>query len=673
MPFVTFSHGGETVHLLTLAPHSDVTAEFALPTESEGRGLTDREGRVALGNRVRTTIRFTVRFAGQQLAALRTKLQTLGNAPVAVPFWPLLTYWADRATIPTNAGFWLAFTPDWTTWAVSTSGVPNGYAATDYVAPLVVGRLYRRDDPEAIDEDCADLEIEVADGVPQSYLAPNSVASFTAGPSAAGTTPPLFPYRAEWGKPVSTGNALVPVDRKQLGQLRGTADVYYPQTGARRVRYGVTLAGTAWVELLRFFADRRATVKPLWLPGELVEARLTANVGSGDTSLQIDSAANLGANRHFLLDDLANRAAVVATSAAAPLPLSGAVGTAFDQRFTRLQSLLLARFAEDRLTVSLPNGETAETTLTFRELTTELTAPSGETFGTEVGALADRTFLYQFTLLYPGSPVAYRYTSHEGNVSDGTNTWTSAPFEHGDLRETLNLERVSLELRSRVFTGSPLNLFFPFALEFPLRVEVFEATLSGVSSVTGATRLFYGEVEDVSADGPILTVNAVAMGGLFERQLPRFLFGPQCNHSVYSPGCGANQASFTRAAVVAAAVTGSNTVTVQSSGAAWSGSTFAAHDYAGGLLIVGTGANVIQRIIADNTAPDGSGIATLTLAFPLTAALSAAASLVLGCDGEYATCSARFANSARFGGFPFMPVGNPSMVKVSSGVGGSKK
>lgn len=673
MPFVTFTHGGETVHMLTLSPASGVAVEFSLPTDTEGRGLTDREGRFALGNRVRTSIRFTVRFSGSQVAALRSKLQTLGNNPVALPFWPLLTYWQDRASIPCNAGFWCAFTPDWGTFTVSTAGVPNGFAATDFVAPLVVGRLAERRDPVFFDEDVAELDVDLSDGVPQSWLAPNSVAAFTAGPSAAGTTPPLFPYRAQWSQPVSSGNAVVPITRTQLGQLRGTADVFYPQPGARRVRFGVTLEGNFWVELLRFWTDRRASVKPLWLPGELVEARLTANVGASDTSLQIDSVSNLGANRHLLLDDLTNRAAVVATAANTPLPLSASVGTAFNRSFTRLQSLILARFAEDRLALTFPDGETADATLVFRELTTELTAPSGETFGTQLGALADRTFLYRFTLLYPGSPQVWRYTSHDADVSDGSNTWTSAPFEHGDLRETLNLERVALELRSRHFTGSPLALFFPFQLEFPLRVEVFEATLTGVSTVTGATRLFFGEVEDVSAEGPMLTVSAVAMGGLFERQVPRFLFGPQCNHSVYSGPCGANQASFTRAATVAATVAASNTVTVQSAGTAWTPSSFAAHDYAGGLLILGSGSNVVQRIIADSTAPDGSGIVTLTLAFPLSASVGAAASLVLGCDGSFATCGARFSNATRFGGFPFMPVGNPSMVKVSSGVAGSKK
>jgi hypothetical protein len=53
-----------------------------------------------------------------------------------------------------------------------------------------------------------------------------------------------------------------------------------------------------------------------------------------------------------------------------------------------------------------------------------------------------------------------------------------------------------------------------------------------------------------------------------------------------------------------------------------------------------------------------------------------------GCDGRWESCGAhdyggnpdgKFNNRLNFGGHPYMPVGNPSLVKVSASVGGGKK
>ena len=44
-----------------------------------------------------------------------------------------------------------------------------------------------------------------------------------------------------------------------------------------------------------------------------------------------------------------------------------------------------------------------------------------------------------------------------------------------------------------------------------------------------------------------------------------------------------------------------------------------------------------------------------------------------GCDGIASTCQAKFGNWLNFGGHPYRPVANPSLVKVSGALTGGKK
>ena len=83
---------------------------------------------------------------------------------------------------------------------------------------------------------------------------------------------------------------------------------------------------------------------------------------------------------------------------------------------------------------------------------------------------------------------------------------------------------------------------------------------------------------------------------------------------------------------------------------------------------MGTGEEFESRFIADATAydPSSDGFIEITLSTPLnrTPAVDEEVFLFPGCDGKKGTCKDKFGNYTRFGGFPHMPVGNPSMVKM---------
>ena len=85
---------------------------------------------------------------------------------------------------------------------------------------------------------------------------------------------------------------------------------------------------------------------------------------------------------------------------------------------------------------------------------------------------------------------------------------------------------------------------------------------------------------------------------------------------------------------------------------------------------MGSGEEFESRFIADASVydPTGNGSIEITLSTPLNRipAVDEEVFLFPGCDGKKGTCSVKFGNFNAFGGFPHMPVGNPSMVKMPS-------
>ena len=78
--------------------------------------------------------------------------------------------------------------------------------------------------------------------------------------------------------------------------------------------------------------------------------------------------------------------------------------------------------------------------------------------------------------------------------------------------------------------------------------------------------------------------------------------------------------------------------------------------------------------MAARATPAGGQI-RLALTSPLVAAPSAGDTVALypGYDGQAETASNTFNNYANFGGFPFIPTGNPFVLRIPTNVGTGKK
>ena len=80
-------------------------------------------------------------------------------------------------------------------------------------------------------------------------------------------------------------------------------------------------------------------------------------------------------------------------------------------------------------------------------------------------------------------------------------------------------------------------------------------------------------------------------------------------------------------------------------------------------------------MVSDSTAVV-AGQLTMYLSTPFTNAPSVGdvVNLFPGYDGQAATAATKFSNyQQKFGGFPFMPIGNPTVLRITQPTGGGKK
>ena len=173
------------------------------------------------------------------------------------------------------------------------------------------------------------------------------------------------------------------------------------------------------------------------------------------------------------------------------------------------------------------------------------------------------------------------------------------------------------------------------------RDRVFMTAL-GQPPIGGVT-LFKGRVSTVDSVGRTSATITVASDlVVLDYDMPRNLYAPTCLHTLYDSGCGVPHGTF---AANGAAGTGSTASVIAFAGA------LASH--AQGSLAFTSGVNANLRATVKSVVAGAS----LTLMYPLPAAPAAgdAFTVYAGCDHTPATCAARFANLARFRGFPYVP------------------
>jgi len=351
---------------------------------------------------------------------------------------------------------------------------------------------------------------------------------------------------------------------------------------------------------------------------------------------------------------------------------------------TTISALLLARYDMDALSMSFLTDELAIVEADFIEVPEEYTVdgvnPSGEN-GT-------RAYLYWFAA--DGQPERF-FTSFENDLVYNTDTYLARHFSHAGITDDINLEKNEVELRSRRFWNvadeldqNPLSLFLPIRLESPLSVEILEVTIDSDGDVVSPSVVYKGEVSSASFDGPMITAKCTGLAALFDRVVPTMLIQPTCNYALFGEPCGLLADDWKMTANVAQypfssdpykiLITPPSFVEADPTNDRPDETPIFAHYFAAGRFEKGTGTTFEQRGVLDSA--DNSGNIVLTLRNPLDAppAVGSAVFIWPGCDGRKETCreydilinpEGKFGNYPRFGGFPFVPIGNPSVAKIN--------
>jgi uncharacterized phage protein (TIGR02218 family) len=626
-------------------------------------GLTKREERRPLGATLRV-VDFSLDYVlgAQPAAEFRAALRVLQDTAVRIPFWPVAAG---------HTGFSSRWGMDYT--PVAAVGDVAATFALDGDVPTLRGFFDAAPTFKLHTPGLVGTRIRFKESSPATEALVPVVQVWADGPEIAGRTIHLFPFHPDWSSEVDAGDVDVTVNRKQLGFGRENSSAAFPQTGRRRPVFNFRTQGAETAKLLRFFLDRQGPVEAFWLPGWLAECQLAENTVAGSADIVLTDASCIADHDYLAFytttGEIITRAIVARDGNTLTLDSSPGNLAAAN---TTLCSLLLCRHAGGELTVRF-SGPTATAKIQFVEVPQEYVTAEDETIGTTQGALPTTATLIVFTATLPdNSTQTWRYTNFERDLTHGEDSYSAKPFEVGNVTETNSLERQTTTLKSRTFAGNPLALFVPHTLEWPLSVELHEADVAaGVAS--NLRRYFAGEIEDVDADMPYLTANAKSLPALFDRKFPRQIYQPGCNWSLFETACGLLAADWHWTATVAAVNANRDVITLAGL-ASTNPAAAVVHFFAAGYVRFGVEPTAQHRMISDSTAAVGGAMA-ISLSTPLTTAPAVGSALDIypGCDGRKETCIGRFDNYVRFGGCPFMPTGNPSVLKTKSGSGGGKK
>lgn len=158
----------------------------------------------------------------------------------------------------------------------------------------------------------------------------------------------------------------------------------------------------------------------------------------------------------------------------------------------------------------------------------------------------------------------------------------------------------------------------------------------------GGVTLFTGRLASVDQVGRTSATLTVASElTLLDIDLPRNVWQPTCNHTLYDTGCRLVRQAY---ASVGAVGDGASTTFIP-----WAGASEALTQ---GTVTFTSGGNT--GVSATIKLADATGL-ILTYPLPALPAPGDSFTAYQGCDHTLATCRSKFANEANFRGFPFVP------------------
>lgn len=253
-----------------------------------------------------------------------------------------------------------------------------------------------------------------------------------------------------------------------------------------------------------------------------------------------------------------------------------------------------------------------------------------------------------FTLTLVGGQV-YRWSNTDVPVTVSGQLFVSGPIiERGSVRTSVGMAVPSCDVTfyatdAITVLGAPLLQAARRGVLDGAELKIERAfTDDPANAITGTVHVFEGRLSDCEILSKSARFTIKAHLELLDTPFPIYTYKPECVWALYGPGCGVSKAAH---ALGVTAQSGSSASAIQCS-VTGSGT------YSLGEIIGVTGANAgVRRTVKAHTA----GQLLLSYPLPTAPAVGDTFTVYKGCDKTQATCSARFANGARFKGFPFVP------------------
>lgn len=684
---IVTNFNGTDFYLLDAHPNWDIElpkTDISVVSITEA-GLTNREGRRAFAASLRWDMRFTATTWGTAARRLEGALREYQTQPVAVPLWLLMTGWSTRSACAITGGLKLVWKSDWSQFELFTDTEPSWPTADDNFAPVLVGRL-KDTKGEWEDTDFFNFAVDFEESSPIEFATTAQVITFPAGPlppSGYVAAPRLLPLNLGWEEYRRSTRVEVITDK--LSFRRQTIETAYPQTNADEREQTHFILPEDLPTYLAFFAQH-ASGYPFWHPTWLVAAEMTSAIGAGVTVLPVvDTYAVKAGDWLACIDAEGTLVAAprISSKTGTSITLATAPGAlAANTMLTRMQ---LLRFLSPKITLSWHQPGLATVKFAAKEVPPEYVPPGDETVGTTIGLLPTRGYTYDLVRVVDGVTLTTRYTSYERDLTLSGNSYTSFDIGHGDIKQTLNLQPDSVEINSLIAAGNPLVEAARLTLEVPIHITVRQVDVTG-STAFNPVVLFTGTIKKAGVRGRKIR----AIGGFgkkfIDQQYPRSLIGPSCRYCLFSAGCTLAAADWEFTAKVVGPVSAAWPFALDLEDLARTIGgvpTFFTDWFAGGIIQIGTGADTQQRVITASTNPVSDAL-TINVRnwFTTSPAIGAAVKLWPGCDLQNTTCKAyhatdnptgKFNNYVNFGGEDKVPVGNPSLIKLSNAVAGGKK
>lgn len=286
------------------------------------------------------------------------------------------------------------------------------------------------------------------------------------------------------------------------------------------------------------------------------------------------------------------------------------------------------------------------------------------------------TFIAQEESVEDGQPIElflfqnleskFAYTSGQEVVTFGGNTFIPRPISRTEP------EVESQQSNRNLVIKMPLNDPFVARYVSTIPASPDSCTIFRFHSTDGAAeviKFFVGEVSNVAITGNEAKVNLLSSGRIIAEQIPKQTFRNLCNHILYDAFCAVDDSQFKLSTVVTAISADSLTITVfgdtntvLNSGLELSAQMTADPTFFDAGFFRRAG---IEHRMVLSSVDNGGNSATFTVLLPFeTLEVGTVVELFAGCDHQLPTCIAKFANTERYGGFPFIPRKNPFEVGV---------